>query len=422
MPVETQSSADTNRSPMDRKAVAQQLERILSSPLFKQSKRYSPFLRYVVEKTLAGEADRLKERTLGIEVFGRAPNYDSSNDPVVRVTAGEVRKRIAQYYHDSEHEGELRIELSPGSYVPEFLLGEEARTAAQFVTPRTDAIQPGPIPNTAEPPKAPARGSSWLRWIGLGVVCAVVVAAVAWRLQTPQPGVVDLWWQPAFHSTSPVLFSVGTIEPGADLNPTLVQQLRPPSATDTVAADLVRNDHIGLVDAIALETFAAMFSAHKHSFRTLSSFRTTYDDLRGGPVVLLAGLDNPWTIRVTEPLRFHFALQDGSKIAYIADQQQPSKRDWQVDFSSPYSQLTKDFAIIARLHDATSDKPIFVVAGIGRNGTAAAVEYVTTESTLKALIGQLPQHWEDKNVEAVVQTRVINGQAGPPVLAGIQIW
>lgn len=129
MPVENQSSAETNRSPSDVKAVSEQLERILASPLFKQSKRYSPFLRYVVEKTLAGEADTLKERTLGVEIFGRPPNYDSSNDPVVRVTAGEVRKRIAQYYHDSEHKGELRIELSPGSYVPEFLGWHQAGLA-----------------------------------------------------------------------------------------------------------------------------------------------------------------------------------------------------------------------------------------------------------------------------------------------------
>lgn len=419
MQVETHPPADTNRSPTDREAVAEQLERILASPLFKQSKRYSPFLRYVVEKTLAGEADTLKERTLGVEIFGRAPNYDSSNDPVVRVTAGEVRKRIAQYYHDAHHEEELRIELSPGSYVPEFLHSHLAVPFESSLLPTAPDIQ---IPQPAVPPQALARPSYRARWIAVWVVCALTLAGFFVRWQTLRPGMVALWWQPAFRSTSSILFSVGTIEPGADLNPTLVQQPRQQSDTDTVAGDLVRNDHIGLVDAIALETFASMFSARKQQFRTLSSFRTTYDDLRAGPVVLLGGLDNPWTIRVTEPLRFHFAVQSGSKIAYIADQQHPSNHDWQVDFGSTYSQLTKDYAIVARLHDATSDKPIFVVAGIGRNGTAAAVEYVTTESTLKVLVSQLPAHWEDKNIEAVIQTRVINGQAGPPILVAVQVW
>ena len=62
----------------------------------------------------------LKERTLGIAVFGREPSYDTSTDPVVRATAGEIRKRIAQYYQESGREHEIRINLSPGSYVPEF--------------------------------------------------------------------------------------------------------------------------------------------------------------------------------------------------------------------------------------------------------------------------------------------------------------
>ena len=418
MPVESQSSAETNRNPIDRKAVSEQLERILASPLFQQSKRYSPFLRYVVEKTLAGEANTLKERTLGVEIFGRAPNYDSSNDPVVRVTAGEVRKRIAQYYHDSEHKGELRIELSPGSYVPEFLCMPEA-----LPLPRSDDSLLPPNCSDVGVPRMGLEGAhSRVRWVTAVIICALVVAAIALRWQIQRPGVIALWWQPALHSTSSILFSVGTIEPGAELNPALTQQSQPPSSSDTVAGDLVRNDHVGLVDAIALETFATMFSSHKQSFHTLSSNRTTYDDLRVGPVVLVGGLDNPWTMRVTDPLRFHFAVLDSSKIAYIADQQHPASRDWQVDFASTYSQLTKDYAIIARLHDATSDKPIFVVAGIGRNGTAAAVEYVTSESNLKALISQLPHNWEDKNIEAVLQTRVINGQAGPPTLVAVQVW
>ena len=262
MPVENQSSAETNRSPSDGKAVSEQLERILASPLFRQSKRYSPFLRYVVEKTLAGEADTLKERTLGVEIFGRAPNYDSSNDPVVRVTAGEVRKRIAQYYHDAEHKRELRIELSPGSYVPEFMGRQKAEQAPVIENPlpRTQRLQADVPPATSE--KAAIR----VPWVMAAIVFAIILAGIVGRWPIQRSGVVDLWWQPAFHSTNSILLSVGTIEPGAELNPALTQQSQPPSSSDTVAGDLVRNDHVGLVDAIALETFAAMFSSHKQSF------------------------------------------------------------------------------------------------------------------------------------------------------------
>src|SRR3954467_8535574 len=84
----------------DSAAVLTQLDRILATPLFQHSKRYPTFLRYVVEQTIGGVADELKERTLGIAVFRRAPEYDTSADPVVRNTASEVRKRLDEYYSD----------------------------------------------------------------------------------------------------------------------------------------------------------------------------------------------------------------------------------------------------------------------------------------------------------------------------------
>src|SRR6202161_4606498 len=101
-------------------AIREQLDRLLAHPLFSNSKRYPVLLAYTVEQTLKGNAAELKERSIGIEVFGRSPSYDANADPVVRITAGEVRKRLMQYYYDSAHDGELIIELPIGSYVPTF--------------------------------------------------------------------------------------------------------------------------------------------------------------------------------------------------------------------------------------------------------------------------------------------------------------
>src|SRR5207248_11554675 len=107
-------------SEAERNAIREQLERILSSPLFKKSRRFPNLLRFVVERSLQGHAEPLKERTLGIEVFGREPDYDTNLDPVVRTTAVEIRKRIAQYYHEPGHDSEIRIDFPPGTYLPEF--------------------------------------------------------------------------------------------------------------------------------------------------------------------------------------------------------------------------------------------------------------------------------------------------------------
>src|SRR5690348_3794703 len=111
-------------------AVREQLERILAHPLFRHSRRYPAMLRYVVEHRLSGDCDNLKERILGIEVFGRDAAYDSNVDPVVRTSACEIRKRIAQYYDEPAHQAELRIDLPAGSYVPEFHWPEPALTLA----------------------------------------------------------------------------------------------------------------------------------------------------------------------------------------------------------------------------------------------------------------------------------------------------
>ena len=74
----------------------------------------------MTEQTLAGNEDDIKERTLGIEIFGRDADYDTASDPIVRVTAAEIRKRVAQYYQDPAHVNELRIALPSGSYIPKF--------------------------------------------------------------------------------------------------------------------------------------------------------------------------------------------------------------------------------------------------------------------------------------------------------------
>src|SRR5580692_9223111 len=100
--------------------ILRQLDRLLDNPYFSHSKRFPSFLRFIVQEELEGRGDQLKERTLGIEVFGRHSGYDTTSDPIVRVTAAEIRKRIAQYYQNAENPDELRISLPPGSYIPHF--------------------------------------------------------------------------------------------------------------------------------------------------------------------------------------------------------------------------------------------------------------------------------------------------------------
>ena len=111
-------------------AIREQVELLVRDPVLRSSKRSVEFLRYVVRLTLEGAADQIKERTIGAEVFGRSPSYDTNLDHVVRTAAIELRKRLAIYYGQEQHRSELCISLVPGSYIPRFTLGAPAPPTA----------------------------------------------------------------------------------------------------------------------------------------------------------------------------------------------------------------------------------------------------------------------------------------------------
>src|SRR5579864_9453766 len=120
------------------------LELLISSDAFSGSRQCQDFLRLAVERALAGEVDTLSERMIGVEMFGRPADFDTSNDGVVRVRAAEVRKRLAQYYRQIASSPLVQIELLPGSYVPEFHWTSQAR-----VEDKTGAT---PSPTPVAPP------------------------------------------------------------------------------------------------------------------------------------------------------------------------------------------------------------------------------------------------------------------------------
>lgn len=143
--------------------VRSELERLFQSDQFKNSKRCRTLLSYVVEETLAGRGDQLKERLVGINVFGRNPDYETAEDPVVRNAAIEVRKRLAQFYVESGNDAAIRIDLHPGTYIPEF----------------RSAPHPPEIAQTQQP--LPARDRRRRATIAALLVAVVLLgAALAW--------------------------------------------------------------------------------------------------------------------------------------------------------------------------------------------------------------------------------------------------
>jgi len=142
------------------------LESLISSEAFAGSKQCQDFLRLVVERSVGVEVKALSERMIGVELFGRPADYDTSNDGVVRVRAAEVRKRLAQFYKEAEVTRVVRIELPPGSYVPEFHWSSPTKIEDQGLTP------------TPSRPVSP----QWRRKAALVTVLVLVVAILGFAV------------------------------------------------------------------------------------------------------------------------------------------------------------------------------------------------------------------------------------------------
>jgi hypothetical protein len=427
MPVAPKSMQDLEQqaSIPDAAAIRDQLVRLLAHPLFANSKRYPALLAYVVEQTLLGNASDLKERSIGIEVFGREPSYDANADPVVRITAGEVRKRLSQYYYDSAHLGELVLELPIGSYVPVF------HAADGLVEPEPVEASPEPIAAPAVapvPPVAPHTKPWRLRWMVAGflvVLAGILGLGVGLRLHpappVPPPSNIDRFWEPVVASANPATFCLG--EPAKNLDTESINDFEAPVSKPEPEKLYVRlhySGNLALADVITLTRTAADLEIRHKTFRVVPASEATFSQLREGPIVLIGAFDNIWTLRVTQKLRFGFESKDG--VALLVDRKSKQATSWATAWDLPYEKLSRDYAIVARIHDSTTGQPVIIAAGISEEGTEAAGEILYNPDYLDSLLAKAPADWEKKNMEAVIETQVIQGHSGPPNVLAVETW
>ena len=404
------------RQEPERAAVREQLERMLADPLFKHSKRYPNLLRYVVEQTLDGNTAELKERTLGIAVFGREPNYDTSTDPVVRATAGEIRKRIAQYYQEAEHEHEVRIGLCPGSYIPEFSL----------------PAHPHAAPSTEESPSAIAVQRPTRSYLAVVALLAlIIVGGILWSRPWSTRSALVQFWRPVLDSTNPVLICLGqrrfvgaSPESPDDVNPDLDRVRKglddPGAPISLFRLYYLGSQNIALPDVVTLGRLAGLLQSNNKVYHVRGENSTNFSDLRDGPVILIGAYNNDWTLRLMGPLRFNFA-RDGDAF-WIEDRQNPARRNRTVNYSTPYLKLTEDYAVISRALEPTTERMVVVAGGLTGYGTLAAGEFLSDPSYMSAAIQRAPKDWQRKNVQFVIATKVINGSSGPPRVVDQYFW
>lgn len=396
-----------------------QLSKVLESPHFHSSKRCLLFLRFVVEHAIDNRLDYLKERTLGIEVFDRDPHYDTNQDPIVRITAGEVRKRLAQYYLEPGHEDELRISMPTGSYIPE-------------VHPPADKTEPI-LEIIAETRSGPSHRRWWIAATVLGLAAVAVAAAAGfWSLRKTD---LDRFWAPLINAQSPVLVCLGqpkTYNFTARTQSALDEWFENAEEPRDPPAEIARvplsafvpmwDRYIGLGDAQALARVSWLFGTNGKRIQVRGGRSISLADLRGKPAVLIGAFSNQWTMGLTGELRFYFDVDYKNSAEVVRDRQNPAKTDWKVVNAWPYWRVPVDYAIVSRVLDPTTEQMVVVAAGITHYGTQAAGEFLTDPAYFAEAVKRAPHDWSRKNMQIVISAKVMTGAVGPPQVMAVHFW
>lgn len=354
-------------------------------------------LKFVVESACHGRFEDFKERVVGSSVFGREIDYDTNQDAVVRNAAADVRKRLAQYYLEHHPEDTVRIDLPTGSYQPEFR-----------------AIGPARGPGT--------RRGVWWVWVA-AVTVLVLVGFLAgtwiapWRPGALPPTELDRFWRPLIHTPGVVQVLVGQSR-------FYFLPDNHPNLEGNIAGSRMqpmRDRFLYFGDSICLSRINGYLQGQRKDFRFRGALTTPYSELRGQPVVLIGVFNNEWNLRLTSGLRFSLAMTP--EAFEVHDKDKAGKAAFSITRNGKASwDADEDYVLISRIHDPNTENWVIAAGGITSFGTMAAGEFLSNPSYIRDALRGAPQNWERRNIQAVLQTHVVEGTPGPPKVLAVHFW
>lgn len=422
-PMDTGMKAAEADRPLDARAVTEQLDHILAHNLFARSARYQSLLRHVVERRLEGDLDRLKERIIGIEVFGRVPDYDNTLDPIVRINASEVRKRLAQYYEGPGRNDNIRIELIPGSYVPILsykpletsqpsqpngngnTVFRKEETAANSGFTETSAMPYVASPGIPTPRKHRPRVVLAVIAIILIFIVGGSMVALSAHQQRRNETLLRQFWGPALDTNGPVDLSFG-------------DSRLPYAAPSTMVGAVV------LGDFNVMKQVQAFLDHQQKPYKKRFGLVGATLPSGTGSIVLVGPYYNAAVRSVTSALRFHFVEENDGRFIWIQDAHAPSQKTWHAADWRTETDMdrSESYAIVARIMDSGGGRPVFVISGTAEPGGEIAGTLLTDSNYIKLLLESAPSDWQHMNLEAVISTRVIGGKPTTPRVLATQFW
>ena len=247
------------------------------------------------------------------------------------------------------------------------------------------------------------------------VLLGCFAALYAWK--STHKSAFDFFWGPVLNANEPILICI------ADQNQYAAVALR--DAADPTRQILLKDNLTAVVidDLNAVIQVTGILKSNDRQYSLKGEGATTLTDLRNGPTVFVGAFDNAWTLRLTNPLRYHFDNNREMTQFRIVDRETPTETGWGIDrLEQMATNNYRDYAIVARFIDGNTGKLALVIAGVGRGGTIAAGELVTNPTYLAQLSAAARASGNKKNMEVVLSTQIIDGQPGSPKIEATYFW
>jgi hypothetical protein len=258
----------------------------------------------------------------------------------------------------------------------------------------------------------------WMKWrrmkwqvlVGVPVLVVAAVLAGMW-LKRPagQNRAIDAFWEPILRQKGEVLICAGgnVLAPNALLG------------VITAGKD-IDYPYFSITTVSSATMLSSLIERGGAAPRFAFAATTPLPQFHEQPVILLNAYNNHWTLLLAEPLRFYFSPEFGEINHSILDRMRPGVA-WKRDSSVPYSSAD-DYALVARFWDSRTDNWVLILAGLGRNGTEAAAEVVTSPEYLELLREKAGKDFTNRNIEAVLKLSVIEGKTGAPSIVAVHVW
>lgn len=391
-----------------------QIDRLINSQALHSSESLCKLLRYLAKHALDHPGVPIKEYQIATEVFGRSDDFDPQVDSMVRVQAGRLRQKLAEYYGSDGAEDPVLVELPKGTYVLSFH-HKPATAARQHSVPPTETDW-----NAASPRQG------YRNWVIVALsltvllaACAAVVFSLIANRNSAQAGLARDAGAPAAFRVFWNGFVSGQEEPWVIFsNAAFVG--RPETGmryydTSRDKGTLIMDHYTGVGEVLSVHELDHVFGLLHREIRVKRGSLFSLDDAKNNNLIFIGSPSENLTL-LEIPGTHEFVFQRMTSGPRKGDQAiinvHPQSGEAKEFFATPGNlPLVEDYAVIALVKGLSPGQAVLILAGSTTMGTQAAVEFVCRQNSVEELLLRLPvsDNGQLKPFEAVIHVKVTRG-------------